>query len=125
MDTGNSLRDPYTGNPVIILDYRVLKNIVGEKAYTYIAKYHDTGIFDYLNIKNECCLNFYPLPYKTISTRLALMPAFRINYISFADINYQTEKVVCGISRFKLENHNGYQVLLNESLKPIREEKFK
>lgn len=125
MDTGNSLKDPYTGNPVIILDYRVLKNIVGENAYNYIAKYHSTGIFDYLNIKNECCLKFYPLPYKTISTKMALMPAFRINYISFKDINYKTEKVVCGISRYKLENHNGFQVLLNENLKPIREEKFK
>ena len=125
LDTGNSLKDPYTGAPVIILDYRVLKNIINENAYRYIVNYHNTGEFNYMEIGEICNLNFYPLPYKTISTNFALMPAFKINSITFDDFNMPIQKIVCGISRFKLKNNNDYQVLLNESLKPNREETFK
>ena len=125
LDTGNCLRDPYSGSPVIILDYRVLKKIASAKAYESILKYHKSGEFDYEGIKQEYKIDFYPLPYRTISTDFALMPAFISTSLIFTDLNYKVEKIVCGISRFKLKNNNEYQVLLNESLKPDRKEKFK
>ncbi len=125
LDTGNTLTDPYSGLPVIILDYRVLKKIISNKAFDIVLNYHNTGEFDYLHMSDEADINFYPLPYRTVSTNFALMPAFRLNSLAFKDLNYEIEKIVCGISRFKLKNNNEYQVLLNESLKPNREEKFK
>lgn len=125
VDTGNTLTDPYTGMPVIILDYKILKEILPSSAYEIILKYHKTGDFDYMYLQNECNIKFYPIPYKTISTDFALIPAFKIKSLVFTDLNYQVDKIVCGISRYRLKNNNEYQVLLNESLKPNRKEKFK
>lgn len=125
VDTGNTLLDPYTGMPVIILDYKILREILPSAAYKIILKYHETGEFDYMYLQNVCNINFYPIPYKTISTDFALMPAFKIKSLVFTDLNCQIDKIVCGISRYRLKNNNEYQVLLNESLKPNRKEKFK
>ena len=119
LDTGNLLTDPYSGIPAIILDYRVLKNCLSKEAYSYIDTYHKTGEFDYLGVHSHTDICFYPLPYKTISTNFTTMPAFKTSYSDFFQKNMD---VVCGISRFKIKNNNDYQVLLNESLKPYREE---
>lgn len=123
LDTGNTLIDYHTGYPVVILDYRIMKGILSQKEYEYIEKYHKTGIFNY----EEMCktLHFYPLPYKTISSEISLMPAFKINHIVFTDFDYTTKKIIAGVSRYKLNNYKDYQVLLNERIKPNREEKFK
>ncbi len=123
LDTGNTLIDYHTGYPVIILDYRIMKEILSDREFELIEKYHKTGIFDY----EEMCktIHFYPLPYKTISSEISLMPAFKITQISFKDYEFKTRKVIAGVSRYKLNNYKDYQVLLNERIKPNREEKFK
>lgn len=123
LDTGNMLTDIYTGYPVIILDYRIFKYILSDCEYQAIEKYHKTGVFDYEKAGNYT--HFYPLPYKTISSEISLMPALRINCLSFTDYDYSTKKVIAGVSRYKLNNYKDYQVLLNERIKPNREEKFK
>lgn len=122
LDTGNTLVDPYTKSPVIILDYTITKKIFDDKIYNLILNYHNTGCFDYSEAKNNCGINFYPIPYQTISTNYALMPAFKLTSLTYKHENISYEKILCGISRYKFKNTNNYQVLLNESLKPIREE---
>ncbi len=123
LDTGNLLIDYHTGYPVIILDYRVMKKLLSFEEFQIIEKYHKTGIFDYEAMGKA--LHFYPLPYKTISSEISLMPAFKINLLHIDDYDYSTRKVIAGISRYKLNNNKDYQVLLNERIKPNREEKFK
>lgn len=123
LDTGNMLTDVYTGYPVIIIDYRIFKELLSKKEYESIEKYHRTGIFDYENANKTT--RFYPLPYKTISSEISLMPALKVSLLNFTDFDYSTKKVVAGISRYKLNNNKDYQVLLNERIKPNREEKFK
>lgn len=123
LDTGNTLIDYHTGYPVVILDYRILKEILSQKEYEYIEKYHKTGIFNYEEMHKT--LHFYPIPYKTISSEISLMPAFKIKHIGFKDFDYTTKKIIAGVSRYKLNNYKDYQVLLNERIKPNREEKFK
>lgn len=122
-DTGNMLIDYHTGYPVIILDYRIMQNIVSEQEFEIVEKFHKTGVFNYEEMGKT--IHFYPLPYKTISSEISLMPAFKINHICFMDYEFTTKKVIAGISRYKLNNYKDYQVLLNERIKPNREEKFK
>ncbi len=122
MDTGNILTEPCTNLPVIIIDYRVTKKIFDDNFYNLVLSYHNTGCFDYSAAKKYCGTNFYPVPFQTISTNYALMPAFKITALTYNISNLSYEKLLCGISRYKFQNTNNYQVLLNESLKPIREE---
>lgn len=122
LDSGNFLSDCYTGAPVIILDYRLMNQLLDNKSYDFIVKYHITGNFDYEGISKESNLKFYPLPYRTISSDFSTMPAFRINALTFTDAGKTFSHITAGISRNKLINNNDYRVLLNESLKPDREE---
>lgn len=122
MDTGNMLTEPCTNLPVIIVDYRVTKKMFDDNFYNLVLSYHNTGCFDYSAANKYCGTNFYPVPFQTISTNYALMPAFKITALTYNFSNKSYEKFLCGISRYKFKNTNNYQVLLNESLKPIREE---
>jgi len=122
LDTGNCLMDPYTGYPVIVLDYDLLTNIYGKSVQPYIESYHKEGIFPYEEMKMLCHIDFYPIAYKTISSELSIMPAFKISSLTFSDTEKKERNIVCGISRYKLKNNSDYQVLLNESIKPYREE---
>ncbi len=119
-DSGNILRD--AGNmPVIIIDYRLMKKILNTPAYRLIEQYHDTGDFDYAAFAEVCPIHMYPLPYRTINAEFAIMPAFRLSALTFLQSGTEIEHVAAGISRYQIMN-NEYQVLLNESLKPNREE---
>ncbi len=119
-DSGNILRD--AGNmPVIIIDYRLMKKLLNIPAYRLIEQYHDTGDFDYAAFAEVCPIHMYPLPYRTINAEFAIMPAFRLSALTFLQSGIDIEHVAAGISRYQIMN-NEYQVLLNESLKPNREE---
>ncbi len=122
MDSGNMLSDYFTGNPVIILDYRILKSIFNTDTYKYLLRYCKSGVFDYETLKNNTNINFYPLPYRTISNNGALMPAFKLTSLSYTDYGIGYKNVVACISRYKLSHDNSYMVLLNEKIKPNREE---
>ena len=115
-DTGNSLQDIYTHKPVIIIDYRLMKGLVNERAYRYINKYHETGYLDYVAISEEMNTPIYPVPYSTINSSSSLLPVFKLNRLKFIDDGETLEQVSAGISRYRLKNN--FQILLNEKLKP-------
>lgn len=123
-DTGNSLTDPYNGYPVVIMDYSFLKKILDKKKQ-YIEQYHNTGFFDYTVMSRDCQMCFYPLAYKTISTGMSIMPAFKIESFCFRGEDKRIENVICGVSRFRFAGNRNYEILLNRNIKPDRKEKFK
>lgn len=120
-DSGNCLMDPYNKAPVLILDYRLLKTLISEKAYDYVKAYHATGYFEYDNFFKYTGLRSYPIMYRTISSSASLMPAFPVDRISFDEGNFY-ENVTAAISRNKLNHNNDYTVLLNKEIKPYNRE---
>ena len=122
MDSGNMLEDYFTGAPVIILDYRITKKILKPEAYKYILMYCQSGVFDYEKLKEHVSFNFYPIPYRTISDNCSIMPGFKLKSVIFPDYDAEYKNVVACISRYKLSRDNSYMALLNEKIKPNREE---
>lgn len=121
-DTGNVLYDRYNHNPVIILDYKILKNWMSQEAYKILEKYEKTGEFDYPAFAELSSIKMYPLPFKTIGVDFKLMPAFRLTSLRYP-LNGKTYRhVTAGISRFPFMYSANHQILLNKRLKPIREE---
>ncbi|MBO6113824.1 MAG: sigma-E processing peptidase SpoIIGA [Lachnospiraceae bacterium] len=116
-DTGNTLTDPYSKKPVMILDYRLMKNFINQKAYELITYYQKTGYMDYEKFKHISDLKLYPVPYSTISSYCAFMPVFLMDSMSFPDEKKYFSHIAFGISRFKFKND--FQVLLNENMKII------
>lgn len=121
-DTGNMLYDSYNHNPVIILDYKILKNWMSQEAYKIFEEYSKTGDFDYPAFAKLSNIKMYPLPYRTIGIGFKLMPAFRLNSLTYKASGKQYKHVTAGISQFPFMNTAKHQILLHERLKPIREE---
>ncbi|MBQ9234217.1 MAG: sigma-E processing peptidase SpoIIGA [Lachnospiraceae bacterium] len=113
-DTGNTLEDPYTHKPVMILDYRIMKKLTSEDAYTIIINYQKTGYMDYAAFKNISCISLHPVPYQTVSSSCVFMPVFIMDYMVLTDEKKAYKKMAFGISRYKL--NNDFQVLLNENM---------
>lgn len=121
VDTGNHLKNPYTKQPAIIINYRLLKSCLSEQNYEHLEQYHKTGKFPYLEINGNGTLTFFPLPYHTIGNRFSLMPAITVPEIVYRKEHVTLHAVTAGISREEfLENR--YEVILNEKLQPIKEE---
>lgn len=115
IDTGNKLFNPYNHKPVIIVNSNVAKSLLPDSLKPIIEHYKKTGVFSYDNSP----INIFPLPYKTISSDFALMPAFRVEKIEFCDSQKVYPHITAAISKKTFFDKENYQVLLHESLKPI------
>ncbi len=119
-DSGNVLKD-YNGMPVIIIDYMYAKKLFNKECYRLIDDYNRGGNFDYEHFYKLSNTVVTPLPYQTITDDFAIMPTFKLTSLMFSDNNQCINEVTAGISKYHFMN-NEYQVLLNNELKPIREE---
>lgn len=119
-DSGNVLKD-YNNTPVIIIDYELTEKILNKESFELIQEYHRTGEFNYERFNKINIHMATPLPYRTITESFAIMPTIKLPLILFLEDNSYARDVTAGISKYHFMN-NDYQVLLNNSLKPIREE---
>ena len=125
LDTGNQLYNPYTKKPVIILDYRLLKEYLPKSKYYYVEEYHRTGQFRYEKLNADGPLVWFPLPYSTIHDKFAVMPACTIKKLVFHKTNTIYQNVTAGISKESFMDKNQYRVLLHEGLNPKKRGEFK
>ena len=121
VDTGNRLQNPYTKQPAILINYRLLKNLLSEQSYAQLEQYHKTGQFPYLQMNETGEITFFPNPYHTIGTRISLMPAITIPKLVYTQSRTTFYAVTAGISR-EIFFENRYDVLLHEKLQPKKEE---
>ena len=121
VDTGNRLQNPYTKQPAILINYRLLKNLLSEQSYAQLEQYHKTGQFPYLQMNETGEITFFPISYHTIGNRFSLMPAITIPKLGYTQSRTTFYAVTAGISR-EIFFENRYDVLLHEKLQPKKEE---
>ena len=121
VDTGNRLQNPYTKQPAILINYRLLKNLMSEQSYAQLEQYHKTGQFPYLQMNETGEITFFPISYHTIGNRFSLMPAITIPKLVYTQSRTTFYAVTAGISR-EIFFENRYDVLLHEKLQPKKEE---
>ena len=121
VDTGNRLQNPYTKQPAILINYRLLKNLLSEQSYAQLEQYHKTGQFPYLQMNETGEITFFPISYHTIGNRFYLMPAITIPKLVYTQSRTTFYAVTAGISR-EIFFENRYDVLLHEKLQPKKEE---
>lgn len=121
VDTGNRLQNPYTKQPAILINYRLLKNLLSEQSYAQLEQYHKTGQFPYLQMNETGEMTFFPISYHTIGNRFSLMPAITIPKLVYTQSRTTFYAVTAGISR-EIFFENRYDVLLHEKLQPKKEE---
>ncbi len=114
-DTGNTLLDIYSKKPVIILDYRLIYQIIPDKDKYSLEKYIHTGNYEdiaHLIIDNEL---LHPICYKTISSEFSIMPGLNIKCL-IINKKYIYKNIIGAISQNIISNTKDYMVLLNNNL---------
>lgn len=136
MDTGNCLRDPYFGKPVIVTEYTVIEPLLTNSQNTMLRKLLDdfesgSSPFDGLkgeelrrsfhgkiseNIQEE----FLPIrliPFHSVGKN-GILPAFELDKIILWEEREETvrEKVLAAVSREKLSVRKDYQIILHKEV---------
>lgn len=97
VDTGNRLQNPYTKQPAILINYRLLKNLLSEQSYAQLEQYHKTGQFPYLQMNEAGEITFSDsLPYHR--KPVSLMPAITIPKLVYTQSRTTFYAVTAGIS---------------------------
>ena len=95
VDTGNSLRDPVSGQPVSVLQQRIAKKLLEEKAEK----------------------NFRYIPYKTIGKSEGVLPVFRIDRMCVQrDTDCWVDTPLIGICEEEISAEGEYEMILNPNL---------
>lgn len=116
VDTGNTLKEPFSGLPVIVAQYKFIEEILPEsiKEYFYVCNIinpQKKNLYDIQKLKD-----FRLVPFKTISGR-GLLPAFKANYIKILSSNSQApqKEAYIAVCKEKIFNDE-YHALINPDL---------
>lgn len=103
LDTGNTLKDAFTGESVAVADEAVIKSLLGFSLDTYMSGLPDS---EKLNIRL--------IPVSTVSSQ-ALLPAVKIDRIIFNTTNTAKKNLLVAQSKSKL-NSGEYQLILSSEI---------
>jgi stage II sporulation protein GA (sporulation sigma-E factor processing peptidase) len=107
LDTGNTLKDAFTGNGVAVADEAVIRNLLGFSLDTYISR-EKAGLY------NSERLNIRLIPVTTVSSE-ALLPAVKVDEIILNNTNTAVKNLLVAQSKSKIKNGE-YQLILSSEI---------
>ena len=107
LDTGNTLKDAFTGNEVAVADEAVIRNLLGFSLDTYISR-EKAGLY------NSERLNIRLIPVTTVSSE-ALLPAVKVDEIILNNTNTAVKNLLVAQSKSKIKNGE-YQLILSSEI---------
>ncbi len=119
VDTGNTLVDPITKLPVVVVYYKNLEGILDTRLYSLYEENCDV-MTNAFNLDNDLCLKLKIIPFKSVGCSSGIILGFesRIEF-KFEDINYSKNCIV-GIVDFEIAKNKEYKGIFNPML--IKEE---
>lgn len=116
LDTGNNLKDPFTNDSAIIVDYTALKPIIPKEVVKCITENHEEQIAD---ISPLWASRFLILPFSTVSQENGLFKAFRCDYAVITAENQDTyiiKRAIIAIYFNNLSENNLFSALLSPDI---------
>ncbi len=110
-DTGNSLYDPISLLPVILVESQKFKGKLCENIINKISESNPSDLPIIHNIYPE--MKFRIIPFKDISGRKTVIFAFKPDKVTFTTDNTDLPELLIGIINTKLSQDNSYQALLH------------
>lgn len=77
LDTGNSLKDPILGEPIIVIDLNYIKDIIPEELIDVIE--NNKNIQDITN--RDICKRIRVIPYTALGTENGILIGYKVDYI--------------------------------------------
>ncbi len=119
VDTGNTLIDPITKRPVVVVCYKTLEKILNSELYSLYEKGDDvmTKAFD---ISDELSLQLKIIPFKSVGCASGIILGLESTLVfTYENIEYIKECVI-GIVDFEIAKNKEYNGIFNPML--IKEE---
>lgn len=110
IDTGNFLKEPLTGNPVIIAEKDVLKNVIPVN----ILENMQEIINGTKEIEDKYIAKIRLIPFSALGTENGLLLGIKPEnfYINYQGKIVENKKVIVGIYNKKLSRNNKYNALI-------------
>jgi stage II sporulation protein GA (sporulation sigma-E factor processing peptidase) len=120
IDTGNQLTDPLTGNPVIIVEYKVLAPLLPDELQKVFTEKGEVDLEQLVAgvRKDETNFPFRLIPFTTIGKHHGIMIGFKPDEVSIlaGEETLKTSRVVVGIYNKRLSPKGDYRALLHPDL---------
>lgn len=119
VDTGNSLSDPLTENPVVIAEFNSIKAFLPDEIKLLYYENNEPALLT-VDFNNDAL--FYRrirlLPFSGIGKQNGILLGFRPDRVEIItdDKSIISENIIIGIYNFKLSQNNSYQGLLNPEI---------
>jgi stage II sporulation protein GA (sporulation sigma-E factor processing peptidase) len=119
-DTGNILRDPVSGAPVIVVEFDALKTVLPEQVRSIFDEGRESDLGLLLRLVGDGALaaRFRVIPFESLGRQHGILLGFRPDKVDVSSekgtVSYN--RVVVGIYNCRLSSDNTYQGLLNAEL---------
>jgi stage II sporulation protein GA (sporulation sigma-E factor processing peptidase) len=116
VDTGNSLVDPMTGNPVIVVEYDALKSILPPEMSNSFALDEVRAMATLTGTPWAARLRI--IPFQSLGQQQGVIPGIRPDVVEIEKgfKKIAVEKVIVGIYHHRLHSGADYQALLHPAL---------
>ena len=119
VDTGNSLMDPITNIPVIIVEFSAIKELLPysiQEIFT-INNEDDLNIISKVMYKSDEKIKFRLIPFKSIGKNNGMLLVFKPDRVIIENNeDYQISDIVIGIYNNHLTKDNDYAALLHPEI---------
>ncbi len=108
-DTGNTLRDPISGQPVLVIEQTALEALCDQETYAILKS---SAAPEEKMAQLHCCdrgQGFTLLPFRSVGKSSGLLLAVRSDYIQVGGVTYP--HILVAISEGKLSDGGSYQAL--------------
>ncbi|MBM7855224.1 stage II sporulation protein GA (sporulation sigma-E factor processing peptidase) [Desulfohalotomaculum tongense] len=120
LDTGNSLTDPVTGLPVMVVEYGVIKNLLPG---CIKRLYEDAGSIDYLKLQqilknSPWASRFYIIPYRSLGEKNGILLGVKPDKLAIGHDKQLIVKkeALVAIHNGTIAADSGYRALLHPEL---------
>lgn len=119
VDTGNSLRDPISRLPVIVVEFIAIKELFPESVQELFEKYSENNIDILTNVpcENSDDFKFRIIPYKALGKQDGMLLGFKADRVTFEiEDDLRNIDLVIGIYHKSLSNDDEYNALLHPDI---------
>lgn len=119
VDTGNSLQDPITHAPVIVVQFSAIKDILPVEVQSIFLKYKENNLNIISTVMSRASekIKFRVIPFKSLGNENGMLLGFKPdNVIIKGDENRLISNIVIGIYNSSLSNDEEYVALLHPEI---------
>lgn len=117
LDTGNSLKDPISESPVIIVQFSAIRELLPTEIQGIFTKYQENNLGMISKIMTKNCYNmkFRLIPYKSLGKENGMLLGFKPDKVLINEDDEQRviKDIIVGIYNSKLSNDEKYMALLH------------